>query len=74
MANHFGHKVQVERDDSGVRIFTRFGKIDLQPGDGVLVVVLEPAREDELAELRDVALRHLERFAREPFEVTWKSG
>jgi hypothetical protein len=65
MANHFGHKCEVERDGDTTKLHTRVGLIELVVGDGRLDV---HADGDEAAR---VAQSHLERFAREPFELRW---
>jgi hypothetical protein len=67
-ARHFAHKVPVEELDGVHRIETRFGRIELEPSGGELLVRLEG---DEVDELRRVAGSHLERFARGPFELRW---
>ena len=65
MANHFGHKCEVERLDDRTRIHTRFGVIELVVHDGELEVSADDAK------VADIAQSHLERFAREPFELIW---
>lgn len=69
MANHFGHKVEVERDGPVTRIHTRFGAIELEPAGGELLLRLSG---DDEAKLEEVALAHLGRFARgAPVEPVW---
>jgi hypothetical protein len=69
MAKHFAHKVDVAHEAGVTRIETRFGRIDLEPAGDVLLLRLDG--EDE-AKLREVALSHLERFARgAPVDVSW---
>ena len=66
MANHFGHKCDVERLGDRTRIHTRFGVIELVPRDDDLYV---SAENEKVAE---IAASHLERFAREPLELAWE--
>jgi hypothetical protein len=69
MANHFGHKVAVERTGGTTTIHTRFGTIELEPAAGELHVRLDG---DEPERLREVAVTHLERFARgAPVDLVW---
>jgi hypothetical protein len=69
-ARHFAHKVPVDEVDGVQRIETRFGRIELEPGDGELIVTLDGA---DVGQLRTVAESHLERFARgAPFEPRWE--
>ena len=65
MANHFGHKCDVERLGNRTRIHTRFGVIELVPSDAELHVTADNAK------VAEIAASHLERFARERFELTW---
>ena len=69
MARHFGHKVPVTQLGAATRIETRFGAIELEPAGNGLVVTLEG---DDVERLRDVAVTHLERFARDaPVVPRW---
>jgi hypothetical protein len=61
MAMHFAHKVEVAQEGDVTRIETRFGRIELEPADGALLLRLE-GEDDE--KLREIAVSHLERFAR----------
>jgi cytochrome b561 len=62
MAKHFAHKVDVAHEAGGVtRIETRFGRIELEPAPGALLLRLDGKDEEKL---REVALSHLQRFAR----------
>jgi len=66
---HFAHKVPVETADGVTRIETRFGRIELEPADGVLHVRLDG---DDVEKLREVAGSHLERFSRDDaFDLRW---
>jgi hypothetical protein len=67
---HFAHKVPVEERSNSRRIHTRFGVIELEPAvDGLHVTLVG----EQLDELRGVAVTHLERFARDGFDVQWDS-
>lgn len=66
MANHFGHKCEIERLDDRTRIHTRFGVIELVPSDAALHVTADNAK------VAEIAASHLERFAREPLELAWE--
>lgn len=68
-ARHFAHKVPVTESGGVHRIETRFGSIELEPHEGELIVRIEG---DDIDELRNVAISHLERFSRdESFDVGW---
>jgi hypothetical protein len=68
-ARHFAHKVPVTADGGIHRIETRFGSIELEPRESELIVRIEG---DDIEELRNVAISHLERFSRdESFDVDW---
>lgn len=69
LAKHFAHKVPVSEEGRLTRIRTRFGLIELEPVGVELVLRLEG---DDEEKLREVALSHLERFARgAPIEPVW---
>ena len=69
MGRHFGHKVPVIHLSDATRIETRFGTIELQPSGTELIVRLDGEDTDRL---REIALSHLERFARgAPVEPRW---
>lgn len=69
MALHFGHKVPVAQVGAATRIETRFGAIELEPAGNELVVTLDG---DDGERLREVAVSHLERFARgAPVVARW---
>ena len=72
MAKHFGHKVPIEERDGRTRITIGAGAFELAPAPGELELVLEPESDETLPRLREVALSHLERFARgAPVDVVW---
>ena len=66
---HFAHKVRVDEDGAARRIHTRFGLIALTPAADGLRVELDG---DAIDDLEQVAISHLERFARDGF--AWESG
>jgi hypothetical protein len=70
-ARHFAHKVPVQTEQGATRIETRFGVIALRPVEDGIEVQLsaQPAEAD--AELRNVFVSHLERFARTPLQIEW---
>ena len=69
MAKHFAHKVEVTRQAGVTRIDTRFGRIELEPAGAELLVRVDGEDEEKL---RELALSHLERFARgAPVESMW---
>lgn len=72
MGNHFGHKVLVESEDGVTRVHTRFGPFELEPVGGVLRVRASAEDAEALAQLEDVVVSHLGRFARgEELAVAW---
>jgi HAD superfamily hydrolase (TIGR01509 family) len=69
MARHFSHKVPVTTVGSVTHIETRVGRIELEPAGADLVVTLVG---DDVDRLREVAMSHLERFARgAPISARW---
>jgi hypothetical protein len=75
MANHFGHKVDVEQAAATTRVKLPTGMFELEPGAGELA--LRAFAEDQvgLERVQEVARTHLERFARgEEIEINWHSS
>ena len=73
MANHFGHKVPVERDENEVRISLPTGGVSLRVEEGGLALEARADDEPGLARVEEVVASHLVRFARgEPIEVSWR--
>ena len=73
MANHFGHKVRVEREEDEVRISLPTGAASLRVEDAVLTLAARADDEPALARVEEVVASHLVRFARgEPIEVSWR--
>ena len=71
-AKHFEHKVPVTTSDGRTSIETRFGRADLTASDDGIAIALAPIDDAESADkLRDVIESHLQRFAREPLEISW---
>jgi uncharacterized protein len=69
MAKHFGHKVPVTTVGTATHIETRVGRIELDPSGEELVVTRVG---DDVDRLREVAMSHLERFARgAPLNARW---
>ena len=72
MANHFGHKVPVERSEGEVRIElpTAVARISVQAD--ALALRVEADEEAGLARGEQVVASHLERFVRgAPVTVSW---
>ena len=74
LCKHFAHKLPTTFDPTAGRIDFPIGRVDLTADPGALVMRLTPTTDDQDAALRDVVVRHLERFAfRETLLVDWSA-
>lgn len=72
LCKHFAHKLPVEFDPQTGKIGFPIGDCNLRADDQALQVDLTAADAAQLEQLKDVVIRHLERFAfREELVVTW---
>jgi hypothetical protein len=73
LCKHFAHKRPVTFTPEQGQITLGAGECRLAAEDGALKLALEAADEAQLAQLQDVVVRHLVRFAfREDLKVAWK--
>jgi hypothetical protein len=73
-ARHFAHKVPVTEASGRTSIRTRFGLAELAASERGVSIELVADDAQACESLRDVIADHLERFAREPLELTWFDG
>jgi len=72
LCKHFGHKTAVTFDETSGQIAFTMGDCRLAARDGVLSVTLTAADDARMAQLQDVVVRHLVRFAfRETLTIDW---
>jgi uncharacterized protein len=72
LCKHFAHKLPVEFDPQAGKIGFPIGDCNLSATDEALQLDLTSADAAQLDQLKDVVIRHLERFAfREELSVTW---
>jgi hypothetical protein len=75
LCKHFEHKVPVTLGEADGTITFAMGVCTLQAETDAIVMRVESADADGLAQLEDVVARHLVRFAfREPVAVAWVAG
>jgi len=73
LCKHFAHKLPVSHDDATGQIHFPMGDCRLTADDGALTLSLRASSPAEMAQLKEVVLRHLERFAfREQLAVDWR--
>jgi hypothetical protein len=72
LCKHFQHKLPVAFDPHSGQIAYAIGNCSLIAGDGALTLFLSAPDPDRLAQLQDVVVRHLLRFAfREDMRIAW---
>ncbi|WP_424926535.1 DUF2218 domain-containing protein [Amaricoccus tamworthensis] len=73
LCKHFGHKVEVEYDETTGRAELPLGTAHMVARDGVMEVVMDVSDESRLSMAKDVIDRHLVTFAfREDFQnMNW---
>jgi hypothetical protein len=75
LCKHFAHKLPVEFDPSVGRIEFKIGNCALRAEAETLHLDLTSPAGEQLDQLKDVVIRHLERFAfREELAVEWRDG
>ncbi|SOC45254.1 hypothetical protein SAMN05892877_11491 [Rhizobium subbaraonis] len=75
LCKHFAHKRPVEFDSQSGHITFGVGECRLRADDTVLRISLTSPDQEQMAQLQDVVIRHLVRFAfREELAVTWRDG
>ncbi|WP_343051871.1 DUF2218 domain-containing protein [Mycoplana rhizolycopersici] len=75
LCKHFAHKRPVEFDSRSGHISFGVGDCRLSADDTVLRISLASPDQEQMAQLQDVVVRHLVRFAfREELGVTWRAG
>lgn len=73
LCKHFAHKLPVAHDESAGRISFPMGLCRLAADPAALTLTLSAPSPAEMAQLQDVVIRHLERFAfREQLAVDWR--
>lgn len=74
LCKHFAHKRPVSFDERRGRIAFTIGTCDLEAGDDALRMRIAAANGADLAQLANVAQRHLVRFAfREELAIRWQA-
>jgi hypothetical protein len=75
LCKHFAHKLPVEYDPTIGKISFKIGDCDLRAEPDALHLALTAPDPEQLEPLKDVVIRHLERFAfREALSVEWRDG
>lgn len=73
LCKHFAHKRPVEFDSRSGHITFGVGECRLSADDTALRISLNSPDQEQMAQLQDVVVRHLVRFAfREELVVTWR--
>lgn len=73
LCKHFAHKLAVAFDPDQGRISFSIGDCDLAADAQVLRITVTAPDAAQLTQLKDVVIRHLERFAfREDLTVAWR--
>ncbi|MFG1299745.1 DUF2218 domain-containing protein [Xanthobacter sp. V3C-3] len=74
LCKHFAHKLPVEHDAAAGRITFSIGECRLAADAAALDLALSAPSAEDMVQLKDVVVRHLERFAfREPLQVSWST-
>lgn len=74
LCKHFAHKIPVSFDAANGRISFPGGDCDLEANENQLTLSVTAPDAEALAQLQDVVVRHLERFAfRESVQLEWSS-
>lgn len=72
LCKHFAHKLPVEFDTKQGSIRFDIGECRLSADEQALLLLLTSPGDPQLAQLKDVVVRHLERFAfREELTIAW---
>jgi uncharacterized protein len=75
LCKHFAHKLPVEFDPNAGKISFPIGDCDLAADGEKLSIDLTAPEAEQMPQLKDVVIRHLERFAfREELAVVWADG
>jgi uncharacterized protein len=75
LCKHFAHKTNVTFDDKLGEIAFTMGDCHLKAHDGILSITVTVPNEAQLAQLQDVVVRHLVRFAfRETLRIDWRAA
>lgn len=73
LCKHFAHKLPATFDETAGAVDFPVGTCRLAAGEGVLRLALAAADETVMAQLQDVVVRHLVRFAfREELRIDWR--
>lgn len=73
LCKHFAHKLPVTSDPAAGRIGFSIGDCDLRADAEKLRIDLSAPDAEQMPQLQDVVIRHLERFAfREELAVRWR--
>lgn len=73
LCKHFQHKLPVTFDETAGQVDFSIGSCRLDARDGVLTISLVAPDHEQMAQLQDVVVRHLVRFAfREELAITWR--
>lgn len=74
LCKHFAHEIPVSFDATAGRIDFPMGAVDLAATADHLTITVAPVEAEKLADLEDVVVRHLVRFAfRETLECVWQT-
>ena len=73
--SHFGNKITTKATDTGGELEFDFGRCHLAETETGIRLMASAASQSQLASVRDVVGRHLERFgAADGLVVTWSAG
>lgn len=75
LCKHFAHKLTVAFDEHAGSITFSIGECRLKADSNALHIDLNAPSADDMAQLKDVVIRHLVRFAfREELQATWQDS
>ena len=75
LCKHFAHKRPVTFDEHAGEISFTAGECRLRAEGGALRILLDAPSAEDMAQLKDVVIRHLVRFAfREELAVDWQDA
>ncbi len=73
LCKHFAHKIPARYDERAGDVAFPKGACHLDAADGLLTITLASPDAAQMAELQDVVVRHLVRFAfREELRIAWQ--
>ena len=75
LCKHFAHKIPATFDEHAGHVSFKVGECRLKAEDATLHILLEAPNAEDMEQLKDVAIRHLVRFAfREELTANWQDA